>query len=170
MVFDLRCGSQIAGPPKRLGPPPGGSTCADPPPERTLVSAFDPMIAIDLTRAASSGSREFAFFSNTELCSATLCAVAAPLKGSTTRPSGGSSTTPATKAVRRMRWTISSTRLIGTSPASTAFLRASPKCARSAGPPGCSASNPARAALAVLCVAFQSEITAPLKPQVYFRS
>lgn len=59
-------GNQTAGPPKRLGPPPGGSTCADPPPERTLVSAFDPMIAIDLTRAASSGSREFAFFSNTE--------------------------------------------------------------------------------------------------------
>ena len=38
---------------------------------------------------------------------------------------------------------MSSRRLIGTSPASTAFLRASPKRARSAGPPGCSASNPA---------------------------
>ena len=157
-------GNQTAGPPYRLGPPPGGSTCADPPPESTPVSACDPISAMDLTSAALSGSWPPAFFSSTDACSAISWAVSAPLNGSTTRPRGGSSTIPAANSVRRMRCTMSSRRAIGTSPLSTAFFSASPKKRL----PGSSLSRPASAALTVQWVPPQSEITKPLKPQAFF--
>ena len=55
---------------------------------------------------------------------------------------------------------------MGTSPLSTAFLSASPKKPL----PGISWSSPARAALTVLCVPPQSDITQPLKPKAFLRT
>src|ERR1022692_3744781 len=56
MAFSGDEGNQIGGPPNRLAPPPGGSTCAEPPPESTLVSACDPMTAMEVTSEARRGS------------------------------------------------------------------------------------------------------------------
>src|SRR6202167_2636519 len=47
------------------GSPPGGSTCAEPPPDSTPTSACDRISAMDFTRAASSGNWLSAFFSST---------------------------------------------------------------------------------------------------------
>src|SRR5258707_7311566 len=54
---------------------PGGSTCADPPPEIMLVSACAPIIAMECTFVRSSGSTPSLFLSNTVLCSARRRAV-----------------------------------------------------------------------------------------------
>ncbi len=82
--------------------PPGGSTCAEPPPESTPTSACDPIIAIE--PGDFSGSKLPEFFSSTMLSSAICCASSRPLKGSTTDLGiGGLSTTPAANMLRRMR-------------------------------------------------------------------
>ena len=86
-----------------------------------------------------------------------------PWNGSTTRPSGGSSTIPTANSVRTIRCTMSSSRDIGTSPLSTAFFSASPKRARRDVAAGLLVVHPAMAALAVLCVAPQSETTNALE-------
>src|ERR1022692_2299615 len=87
--------------------PPGGSTCAEPPPERTPTSACDPISAMDFTRAASSGNWLPSFFSSTMDSSAICCASSSPWKGSTTLRTGGLSITPQANMLRRIRCTIS---------------------------------------------------------------
>src|SRR5580704_9382428 len=52
----------------REGGLPGGSTCAEPPPEIMPVPALGPMIAIEWICARSSGRRLCEFFNNTVLC------------------------------------------------------------------------------------------------------
>src|ERR1017187_4625140 len=56
MALRGEVGNQTAGPPNRLAPPPGGSTCAEPPPESMLVSACEPISAMDFTSAGVNGS------------------------------------------------------------------------------------------------------------------
>src|SRR5512143_832492 len=63
--------------------PPGGSTCAEPPPEITPTSACEPITAIDFT-AALSGNWLCSFFNSTEPSSATRCANSSPPNTSTT--------------------------------------------------------------------------------------
>src|SRR5215470_18255574 len=65
--------------------PPGGSTCAEPPPERTPTSAWEQMTAMERTLSAESGRILSEFFRRTVLSSAICCASSRPLKGSTTR-------------------------------------------------------------------------------------
>src|ERR1039457_5669342 len=59
----------------RAGPP-VGTTCAEPPPERTATSACDPTMAMDFAAPALSGSCPPAFFSSTAPCSSASCAMA----------------------------------------------------------------------------------------------
>src|ERR1035438_10533978 len=105
------------------GLPPIGSTCAEPPPERTPTSACDPITAMVLTRGAR-GNWPLAFFSRTIDCSATRCATSRPWKTSGTWRSGELSNRPTANSERRMRWTMLSRRAMGTCPLSTAFLSA----------------------------------------------
>src|ERR1700733_11179286 len=63
---------------------PGGSTCADPPPEIMPVSACGPITAMECTVVGSSGNRPLVFLSRTILCSARWRAVAKPPSTSTT--------------------------------------------------------------------------------------
>src|ERR1019366_4079706 len=145
--------------------PPGGSTCAEPPPERTPTSAWDPITATDFTTALRSGNWALPFLRSTVPRSATRCATSRPPNTSTTLRCVRRSNWPVANWARRMRFTMSSSRAMGTSPFSTACFRASPKKPL----PGCSISRPASAALAVLCVPPQSERTNPLKPTDFFR-
>src|SRR6201996_6966915 len=63
---------------------PGGSTCADPPPEIMPVSACGPITAIECTLLGSRGNRPLVFLSRTMLCSERWRAVAKPPSTSTT--------------------------------------------------------------------------------------
>src|ERR1700688_922324 len=63
---------------------PGGSTCADPPPEIMPSSACVPTIAMERTFARSNGNTPLSFFSSTILCSATCREVSSPRSTSTT--------------------------------------------------------------------------------------
>src|ERR1035438_5924440 len=146
--------------------PPGGATCADPPPEGTPTSACDPITAIDLTRATLSGNWLAEFFNRTMLSSSIFRASSSPLNGSTTRRCGGLSHTPVANMLRRIRCTESLTLARGTSLLSTAAFRASPKNPL----PGSSWSRPAMMAFLVLCVPPQSDMTKPLKPKSFLRT
>ena len=64
--------------------PPGGSTCADPPPEIIPTSAWPPMIAMLWIFDGTSGRTVGLFFSRTMLFSSTRCATSNPFSTSTT--------------------------------------------------------------------------------------
>src|SRR5712692_896406 len=143
---------------------PGGSTCADPPPEIMLALACAPIIAMECNFVRSSGSTPSLFLSSTVLCSARRRAVSSPPSTSTTPFFGGSSMIPQAHSDRRMRRTWSSSSVVGTVPACTASLSFEPKNWSN----GSSLSNPAADAFTVLCVPAQSDTTNPLKPQAFF--
>ena len=85
--------------------PPGGSTCAEPPPESIPISACAPIRAMDLTFEASRGNCWPSFLSRTMLCSAICWATSNPRITSTTPFCGGSSITPVANIERTMRRT-----------------------------------------------------------------
>src|ERR1700692_2661390 len=84
---------------------PGGSTCADPPPEIMLSSACVPIIATERTFARSHGNTPLSFFSSTMLCSATCREVSSPRSTSTTLLFAGKSTIPLANSERKTRRT-----------------------------------------------------------------
>src|SRR2546429_3838539 len=86
-----------------VAPCPGGSTCAEPPPEIMLVSAFGPITAMECSFARSSGNIPRSFFNSTMLCSAMWREISKPPSTSTTLFLTGSSTIPLANSERRIR-------------------------------------------------------------------
>ena len=101
--------------------PPGGSTCADPPPEIIPTSECAPITAMERSWPASRG-RMWSFLSSTMPPSAIFCVMARLRSTSGTPLTGGSSTTPVANMERRMRCTWSLSSATGTFPDSTAFF------------------------------------------------
>jgi hypothetical protein len=145
------------------------ATIALPPPVLIVLSLAPlPITAIERTLLLSRGRMFPLFFSRTVPSSA-ACLATATCAGVEASASGvsadGWSKSPNRNSSRRMRVTMSSTRLCATRPFCTACLSAAPKYESF----GICMSMPALADCTVLCVPSQSEVMNPSKPNWVFK-